>query len=193
MRAEDILDAIGEIDDDIIKSAKEKRKPNRAIIYALSGVAACFILMFLFPIVFISFKGAESEDTRQHGWNDNSEAIHFEYVYSTVEVVGSDDTKMYSDYNTVKSIVEMIMNFTGDTVPESSIADKADDTTVSNESLDTKPETEESEYMIRLIHQEGNVLQYRLSGNILTNLSTGKIFILTEAELGDLMTMIWGD
>ena len=50
MRAEDILDAIGEIDDDIIKSAKEKRKPNRAIIYALSGVAACFILMFCFRL-----------------------------------------------------------------------------------------------------------------------------------------------
>ncbi|MBQ8474751.1 MAG: hypothetical protein IJ499_03705 [Clostridia bacterium] len=61
MRSEDILDAIGEIDDHIILSAREKPKSKRRFIYSAAAIAACFILV-LGAVFNPAFRPAHSSD-----------------------------------------------------------------------------------------------------------------------------------
>lgn len=75
MRSDDILDAIGEVDEALVKGAKEIKRSHKTLWMTVSSLAACLLIMFMFPIVFISMKGASSADpsapSEEDGANDS--------------------------------------------------------------------------------------------------------------------------
>ena len=48
MKADDLLDAIGEVDDVWVKRAKEKKKTHRAL-WAVGTLAACICIVMMLP------------------------------------------------------------------------------------------------------------------------------------------------
>ena len=60
MNSMDILDAIGAVDDVLLKKAKEKQKSHKAVWTAIGSLAACFLLLVTLPMAFIVFRGADS-------------------------------------------------------------------------------------------------------------------------------------
>lgn len=57
MKSDDILDAIGNVDDACVKKAKEKKKSHKAIWITIGSLAACAVLRYL-PFIFIAMHGA---------------------------------------------------------------------------------------------------------------------------------------
>ena len=80
MRSDDILDAIGEVDDDLVRGAKEIRRSHKALWLTLSSVAACLLIVFMLPIVFISMKGASSADPGSDGKEEDISSISIYYL-----------------------------------------------------------------------------------------------------------------
>ncbi len=64
MKPDDLLDAIGNVDDALIATAQEcpRRKHLSKLWIPLASVAACVLLFIVLPVVFISLRGAGSED-----------------------------------------------------------------------------------------------------------------------------------
>ena len=54
MKREDILDAIGNVDDACIKRAKEKKKSHRKLWIAIGSLAACLLVVFMLPAIVLS-------------------------------------------------------------------------------------------------------------------------------------------
>lgn len=70
MRIDDILDAIGEVDEVLVRGAKEVRGSHKTLWVTLGSLAACLLILFMYPIVFISMKGASSADPSAPSQND---------------------------------------------------------------------------------------------------------------------------
>lgn len=51
MKSTDILDAIGNVDDELIEKAKEIKKSYKAILLSMGALAACLLLIILAPYI----------------------------------------------------------------------------------------------------------------------------------------------
>lgn len=54
MKPDDILDAIGNVDETCVKKAKEKKKLNKKVWFTVGSLAACAVLVFCLPFIFSS-------------------------------------------------------------------------------------------------------------------------------------------
>ncbi len=63
MKKYDLLDAIGNVDDELVKDAKQKKKSNKKMWATLSSVAACLVLVMVIPIALnlFNFGGGDSD------------------------------------------------------------------------------------------------------------------------------------
>ena len=67
MKPDDILDAIGNIDEACVKKAKEKKKSHKALWIAVSSFAACLVIALILPSIVMNFSGygnAEVDDDK---------------------------------------------------------------------------------------------------------------------------------
>lgn len=80
MRIDDILDAIGEVDEALVRGAKEVRGSHKTLWVTLGSLAACLLILFMYPIVFISMKGASSADPGSDGEADSISSISIYYL-----------------------------------------------------------------------------------------------------------------
>ena len=80
MRIDDILDAIGEVDEVLVRGAKEVRGSYKTLWVTLGSLAACLLILFMYPIVFISMKGASSADPGSDGEADSISSISIYYL-----------------------------------------------------------------------------------------------------------------
>lgn len=60
MKTNDILDAIGNVDESCVKKAKEKTKSHKKIWITIGSLAACVVFVFCLPFIFIALQGANS-------------------------------------------------------------------------------------------------------------------------------------
>lgn len=79
MKSSDILDAIGKVDDECVKKAKEKKKSNKRIWITVGSLAACMVLIFMAPFIYIAFQGANSAEPEGAGGQDL--AVESEHVW----------------------------------------------------------------------------------------------------------------
>ena len=94
MRSDDILDAIGEVDEALVRKAREIKKSHKAVWLTLSSIAACFLLAFMLSIVFISMKGASSADPSAPSQEDNENdgvRTHVSIYYIDGDTLASDE------------------------------------------------------------------------------------------------------
>ena len=61
MRADDLLDILGEIDDVYLETAKEKTKRRKIMWTTVGSLAACFLLVLLIPLGFLHGMSQESD------------------------------------------------------------------------------------------------------------------------------------
>lgn len=94
MKSSDILDAIGKVDDECVRNAKEKKKSNKRIWITVGSLAACMVLIFMAPFIYIAFQGANSAEPEGAGGQDL--AVESEYVW--IYYVDGDEISRTSQY-----------------------------------------------------------------------------------------------
>ena len=91
MRADDLLDAIGKIDDESILDAKQIKKSKKRTWITIVSVAACLVLFFLIPNI-PNFIGYNSSDDRYTEMSSTEMILAYDYI-----------DVYYIENNTIKS------------------------------------------------------------------------------------------
>ena len=90
MRSDDILDAIGELDEVLVRNAKNIKRSHKTLWMTLGSIAACILITFMFPIVFISMRGASSADPSAPEANDSVGKTHVSIYYVEGDIISVD-------------------------------------------------------------------------------------------------------
>ena len=193
MNSMDILDAIGAVDDVLLKKAKEKQKSHKAVWTAIGSLAACFLLLVTLPIAFIVFRGADSM-APECADQANGEAMGSDYVYVRIDVASSKDEWSFVSYDSLKAIHEAIVDVTGQTNDEDGKA-QTEQEAVKDESFpaysaESASKPKKGEYIITLHHNDGSIREYRLFETTLTDLTTRETYSLTKEQANYLISLI---
>lgn len=193
MNSMDILDAIGAVDDVLLKKAKEKQKSHKAVWTAIASLAACFLLLVTLPMAFIVFRGADSM-APECADQANGEAMGYDYVYVRIDVASSKDEWSFVSYDSLKAIHEAIDSITGPTENEDG-KDLVHQEAVKDESFpaysaESASKPKKGEYIITLHHNDGSIREYRLFETTLTDLTTRESYSLTKEQADDLLSLI---
>ncbi len=79
MKADDLLDAIGIIDDESILNAKQIKKSRKRAWITIGSVAACLVLFFLIPNI-PNFIGYNSSDDRYIEMSNTEIALAYDFI-----------------------------------------------------------------------------------------------------------------
>ena len=193
MNSMDILDAIGAVDDVLIKKAKEKQKSHKAVWTAIGSLAACFLLLVTLPMAFIVFRGADSM-APECADQANGEAMGSDYVYVRIDVASSKDEWSFVSYDSLKAIHEAIVDVTGQTNDEDGKA-QTEQEAVKDESFpaysaESASKPKKGEDFITLHHNDGSIREYRLFETTLTDLTTRETYSLTKEQANYLISLI---
>ena len=193
MNSMDILDAIGAVDDILLKKAKEKQKSHKAVWTAIGSLAACFLLLVTLPMAFIIFRGADSM-APECADQANGEAMGSDYVYVRIDVASSKDEWSFVSYDSLKAIHEAIVDVTGQTNDEDGKA-QTEQEAVKDESFpaysaESASKPKKGEYIITLHHNDGSIREYRLFETTLTDLTTRETYSLTKEQANYLISLI---
>ena len=193
MNSMDILDAIGAVDDVLLKKAKEKQKSHKAVWTAIGSLAACFLLLVTLPMAFIVFRGADSM-APECADQANGEAMGSDYVYVRIDVASSKDEWSFVSYDSLKAIHEAIVDVTGQTNDEDGKA-QTEQEAVKDESFpaysaESASKPKKGEYFITLHHNDGSIREYRLFETTLTDLTTRETYSLTKEQANYLILLI---
>lgn len=193
MNSMDILDAIGAVDDVLLKKAKEKQKSHKAVWTAIGSLAACFLLLVTLPMAFIVFRGADSM-APECADQANGEAMGSDYVYVRIDVASSKDEWSFVSYDSLKAIHEAIVDVTGQTNDEDGKA-QTEQEAVKDESFpaysaESASKPKKGEYFITLHHNDGSIREYRLFETTLTDLTTRETYSLTKEQANYLISLI---
>ena len=193
MNSMDILDAIGAVDDVLLKKAKEKQKSHKAVWTAIGSLAACFLLLVTLPMAFIVFRGADSM-APECADQANGEAMGSDYVYVRIDVTSSKDEWSFVSYDSLKAIHEAIVDVTGQSNDEVGKA-QTEQEAVKDESFpaysaESASKPKKGEYIITLHHNDGSIREYRLFETTLTDLMTRETYSLTKEQANYLISLI---
>ena len=193
MNSMDILDAIGAVDDVLLKKAKEKQKSHKAVWTAIGSLAACFLLLVTLPMAFIVFRGADSM-APECADQANGEAMGSDYVYVRIDVASSKDEWSFVSYDSLKAIHEAIVDVTGQSNDEVGKA-QTEQEAVKDESFpaysaESASKPKKGEFIITLHHNDGSIREYRLFETTLTDLTTRETYSLTKEQANYLISLI---
>lgn len=92
MNAQDVLDAIGNIDDECIRNAKPKKKSHKNLFITVASMAACLAFMIWVPKMFKAefLRMEESMETAK-----SSAAFHSSAYYTSEAVITEGDVHIY--------------------------------------------------------------------------------------------------
>lgn len=193
MNSMDILDAIGAVDDVLLKKAKEKQKSHKAVWTAIGSLAACFLLLVTLPMAFIVFRTAN--DSAMESLNrSEADAAGSDYVDVRIDVASSKDEWSFVSYDSLKAIHEAIVDVTGQTNDEDGKA-QTEQEAVKDESFpaysaESASKPKKGEYIITLHHNDGSIREYRLFETTLTDLTTRETYSLTKEQANYLISLI---
>lgn len=80
MKPDDILDAIGNVDDACVERAKKKSRSTKSVWITVGSLAACLVLVLCIPMIIIPSQGGESAAPNADG-EGNEMAIHWDDVW----------------------------------------------------------------------------------------------------------------
>ncbi len=95
MKSIDILDAIGKVDDECVKKAKEIKQSHNKKWMTVGSLAACMVLFFMVPFIYNAFQGTHMAGHDGAGGQEDL-AVESDYVW--VYYVDSDEIKRTSQY-----------------------------------------------------------------------------------------------
>ncbi len=202
MNTQDLLFAIGDVDDILIKRAKEKQKSHKAVWITIGSMAACLVLCFMLPIVFISMRGAKSAAPESSYINSAEDATTVK-VYSTLYLSSDTVKATVQDSETVRRVQAEIAAIIASGEPldsiESTVSEEVNTESVTIPDSEHRPRVETSQSQsaalknyvtIVLTHADGTVLRYKLTDSALVDLDTNKEYPLTEDEAESLTSLL---
>lgn len=146
MKPEDILDAIGDIDDKYISQAKEKKHKHTALTFG--AVAACFIILLLIPTFGVALMPAGEAEPPQ---NDNEQNLTQKVEIISIELERVNTHKTYEDKDTIVRVLDFL-----DTVTYSSDGEEF----VPTDEFNT---LNGDELLISIYSEEGLFKQYKIT------------------------------
>lgn len=95
MKPDDLLDAIGNVDDVCVKRAKEKKRPHRALWAAMGALAACVCIVMMLP------KGI---------LNDSSNQAQDEEIYKNIWIYYVEDGEVCKDQESILAQITAVFS-----------------------------------------------------------------------------------
>ena len=191
MNSMDILDAIGAVDDILLKKAKERTKSYKTVWTTVGSLAACFLLLVVLPFAFNVLR--TTSDSAMESLKD-ADANGVDYIYVRIDVASSKDEWSFVSYDSLKAIHEAIDSITGPTENEDG-KDLVHQEAVKDESFpaysaESASKPKKGEYIITLHHNDGSIREYCLFETTLTDLTTRESYSLTKEQADDLLSLI---
>lgn len=200
MRAEDILDAIGNVDDTCIKNAKEKNKSRKNFWVSVGAMAACFALVMVIPFISDTKQGtgpnelqepiAGPLDERNPGLQNpdiQNPDVNKQYAFSYIMVYYSFDnkSKIAPRQNTLEN-TEMVNVLE---YMETIIANNKEG--ISYNEGEWNHVVQEKDAIINCMDGENNLqAEYLLTTNSLYDYQTNTEYTLSEEEVIQLKALL---
>ncbi len=180
MRAEDLLDVIGEIDEKDIRFA-EKKAPKPLAIW-MSSLAAGLALLLILPGILMNLIGYGAAGDMAPGGASNENVNDMMKPGASQNETALDVLGVNGAYSVTDSA--KVAAF------EALVAEIVDTT----EGKDIVPapggSLQEGEYRIVLMSYDNERVEYRLHGNSFTCIDTCKEYILTPAQYDEMKTIL---
>lgn len=193
MKPENILDAIGNVDDTCIKKAKEKKKSWKNYFVSIGAMAACLALVVITiqgikkdPIILPPDKQPPAPGPRNPDIQ-NPDSQNTQYAFSSIMVYYNFDNKskiapaQHSLENTeMVNVLEYIK----------SIMDNREGKSYKND--DWNHDVQEKDVVIECIDSESNLqAEYLLTNDFLFDYQTYTEYTLSEEEVKQLKALLW--
>ena len=174
MKPEDILDAIGNVDDDCIKEAKERQKRGKTLKIVFRSLAACLALVIGLPMLYMITFGANGA-APEHAGMDNQTGP--DYVIARIEVVSTEKKVKYAARENTEPIAEFIRDIS---VKETGM----------NVNVDFDAKLQPGEIQILIREHTGEEKEYRLYGTYFYDIDGGQRYELTEQRAEKLRELL---
>lgn len=178
MKPDDILDAIGAVDDVYVKKAKERKKSGAAVWITVSTIAACLVLFFLLPNI-PNLIGYSAADPGHEGANPATPGGVYQpdNVITEIVIIGNESRWSYASGEQIEPIVDFIGNVFA-TKPGV------------NGEFNFDAELQPDEFLIVLKDQNGIETEYRLAQTCFYDLSNGRKYEFTIDELNEFKNLL---
>lgn len=186
MKPENILDAIGNVDDTCIKNAKEKKKTLKKYWISIGTMAACLALVVIIiqgigkiPVV-IPF------DTQTPG-SQNPDVSISQYAFSYIKVYYNFDSKSKiapAQHSLETTEMVNVLNYM------SSIIESRDGKSYKDN--EWNHDVQQKDVVIECIDLENELqAEYLLTNNLLFDYQTNTEYTLSEEEVNELKALLW--
>ncbi len=198
MNANDLLNAIGDVDDILIKTAKENQRPRTAVWTTIGSLAACVLLLFILPLSPFISRGekhintendqaaTDRHDTGANTANDTA----LELLCTRIDISTLQTQWNITDTDSIRAIQSEITDILSaykdieDSVvkDELSTEQNREVTNAIAPTLSDKPQ-KDGEIVIKFVMQHGAVRVFKLSASTLTDLADGIEYPLNDTQL----------
>lgn len=176
MKSEELLDAIGTVEDIYIKKAKEKQNSYKKR-WIIIASAACFAVLVCLPVLLLSTMrmGSANPGEMAPPLENGLPRVEISYINGIVKEKITYDTDEY-----IEPLVEYI-TLTIDTKQG-----------IEYPRTDTNDELDQDDIDIYLFDSAGNIVAaYLLNQNSLFDYQTFTVYKLTDEELSKLHKLLW--
>jgi len=199
MNPNDLLDAIGNVDDALIQKAKQYRKPQKHVSPYWSALAACLMMAIVLPVAVMVLKNPQPtipEETQKEPVTVSSQGFSF----TKMEVSSQNCSWSTSEYETIEELYVTLLKVSATSALSNHSTETDADTCNGGNSgqptsLDApeqpeSPDLETEQYTIRLTSSNGKVIEYTIKDQTLTDTSTMMTFVMTRKSANSLLTVI---
>lgn len=191
MKPENILDAIGNVDDNCIKNAKEKKKSLKKYWISIGAMAACLALVVILvheigkiPVVIPSVTqtpGSQNPDSK------NPDLADPQYAFSYITVYYNFDSKLKiapAQHSLGKTEMVNVLSYMGSIIESREGKYYKDD--------EWNYDIQKKDVVIECVDLENeSQAEYLLTYNCLFDYQTNTEYTLSEEEVKELKALLW--
>ncbi len=174
MRPEDILDAIGNVDDGCVKKAKEGQRKGKTMQVVFRSVAACLALAIGVPILYFITYGANGAAPESGGMDNHTGS---DYVIARIDIISTEKKVKYAARENTEPIADFIRDI--------SVNDPG-----AHVNVDFDDKLQQGEIQILIREHTGEEKEYRLYGTYFYDISGGYRYELTEQRAEELRQLL---
>lgn len=205
MNTIDLLNAIGNVDDILIQTAKEKQRSKIVDRRTIGAIAACTLLLIVFPLAQIIFHGAHSFNSKENApANDqlttntgHASDIVLELPCTRIDITTPQAYRSIEDTDIIRSVQAEISKILSACEPLTNSAvkdEQSDNDIILGPSVSGAPAVSEKpdagEIIISLITQPGESRAFKISSSMLIDLLDGTVYLLNDTQVSTILRII---
>ena len=203
MNTIDLLNAIGNVDDILIQTAKEKQRSKIVDRRTIGAIAACTLLLIVFPLAQIIFHGAHSFNSKENApANDqlttntgHASDIVLELPCTRIDITTPQAYRSIEDTDIIRSVQAEISKILSACEPltNSALKDEQSDNDIILDSSGAPAVSEKpgaGEIIISLITQPGESRAFKISSSMLIDLLDGTVYLLNDTQVSTILRII---